>query len=122
MYQYQSADVSDMLNKTIVSIEGMYGGCEQITFTCSDGTRYGMWHEQDCCESVRIEDVAGNPDDLLDTPLLMSESYTNSDRITGTWTFYKFATVKGYVTLRWLGESNGYYSEDVSFYRLDSQP
>jgi hypothetical protein len=83
--------------------------------------RYVFAHSQDCCESVYIESIVGDIEDLVNTPILIAEESsgdtpadsTASPSESYTWTFYKFATFKGYVDIRWLGESNGYYSESV---------
>ena len=115
-------DVSEMLGKTLISIEGMENGNDEVYFNCSDGSKYFMYHEQDCCESVSIEDVCGNVEDLTGSPLLMSEetNIESGESIAGscTSTWYKFGTIKGYVTVRWHGESNGCYSEEVNFERV----
>jgi hypothetical protein len=95
---------------------------DELFFYTADGDRYKMYHDQDCCESVYIEDVIGDLDDLIGSPITMAEDVVTRGRVrsgllmkAATWTFYKFATNQGYVTLRWLGTSNGYYSESVSF-------
>lgn len=103
--------------KTITSIRtGEIDSNDAIEFTDSEGIVYFMYHSQDCCESVGIESVVGNFDDLIGHPLLLAEEASSSsenDYGSSTWTFYRFATIKGRVDVRWYGSSNGYYSESV---------
>ena len=110
----------------------------EIVFTLVDGTQYMMMHYQDCCESVYIEDIVGDLNDLIGHPLLEAEevsfnefkdlpeierlwltlsssSVYNGCGESDTWTYYKFASIKGSVSIRWYGSSNGYYSEAVDF-------
>lgn len=121
--------IPDLIGATLTAVDGCALGSERITFTLADGSSVVFFHDQDCCESVRVDDVTGDPADLVGSPLLMAEVATLSDNDPGaqqervdsdswTWSFYKFATAKGYVTVRWLGASNGYYSEGVSVVRL----
>lgn len=122
-------EFSSLLGKTLVSIV-VNDDKDVIVFTDTLGHRYVMYHEQDCCERVEIESIVGDFNDLLGTPLLMAEEAVSDvspeDAVveysldgTETWTFYKLATIKGYVDIRWCGSSNGYYSESVDFREVD---
>ena len=78
-----------------------------------------MIHHQDCCESVYLADVVGEFEDLIGYPLIeVSESTvdTGNSDVSSTASYYNFKTVKASVQLRWVGESNGYYSETVDCY------
>ena len=108
--------IEDMVGKVFTSV---VASCDTLTFS-NDQEVYEFYHEQDCCESVTIEDICGDLSDLENVPLLIAEEVqgeTPSDfdyeHESYTFTFYKFATIKGYVDVRWLGSSNGYYSESV---------
>ena len=116
---YSLTKFEDLLGKTLTSVENTGN---ELIFTLDNGQRCKLYHEQDCCENVSIEDVIGELSDLIGSPLLMAEEVSNyenpgplEDDVSYTWTFYKLATVKGYVTVRWYGSSNGYYSECVDF-------
>lgn len=115
------ADFSELIGKTLTQINV---DTDEIRFICDDGTSYRMHHLQDCCECVSVEDVIGDVEDLIGKPILKAEETTSGENPEGivkeyqdsfTWTFYHLATIKGHVTIRWYGESNGYYSESVDF-------
>lgn len=114
-------DFSILNGKTIVELSGMEKDSDEISIECSDGSAYKLYHEQDCCESVYLEDVSGNVSNLLNTPIISADLTTdsqNTDWGSQTYSYYHLKTVKGYVDLRWCGESNGYYSEEVDFVEI----
>lgn len=114
--EVESAKIQDMIGLVFSSVEKEIGNGDEIHFICDAGT-FVMYHSQDCCENVYVEDIVGDLSDLIGSTILLAEESCQDDpnaSESGTWTFYKFATIKGYVDIRWYGSSNGYYSERVS--------
>lgn len=114
--------LNEMIGKVPYRIEQDENN-KTLTFYFTDNTKGKFYHEQDFSEYVRIEDVNGDWSDLVGNPILVAEERTysaNEDEVPdcGTWTFYTFRGINGSVDVRWLGESNGYYSESVYFEML----
>ncbi len=111
---YYDVLMQDMLGKVFTEIQ-IDTNTNEIRLICNEGT-FVMYHSQDCCEHVSIDSIIGDLEDLVGNFILFAEESSHDDpdaSDSGTWTFYKFATIKGYVDIRWYGSSNGYYSERV---------
>lgn len=114
--EMEEAKFKELLGKTLVSCV-MKETKDVIEFITTDGWLYWMWHDQSCCESVTIESIVGDLTDLVGNPILVAEESSNEEdeKDLQRWTFYKLATIKGHVDIRWYGESNGCYSVSVDF-------
>jgi hypothetical protein len=123
---------NDLVGLTFTSVtrgqsDHEYTGGEAIKFVCSDGRKFELFHYQDCCESVYIESIVGELSDLENTPITFADESSGANVIPeeddygdiSGWTFYKLATVKGWVDIRWVGSSNGYYSIGVDFEEIN---
>ena len=111
-----------MVGETIVSVSGNRHDEEFVVRTTS-GLVFTFYHSQDCCEDVYLEEIIGDIDDLIGHTVVMAEETCSNDEVVGsscyqgesfTWTYYRMATERGLVVLRFFGSSNGYYSESVS--------
>jgi len=110
----------DLLGKRIMRVEVT----DSEVFLHTSSGFYNLYHEQDCCEDVYVEDVCGDIDDIVGI-ITEAEEVVSEDNIkdgdeSGTWTFYKLGTQKGSVTIRFYGTSNGYYSERVNCVYVDN--
>lgn len=129
-----SDPLAQLVGKTVTKIQQ---DNEHVIFHTQEGPVYAMYHRQDCCESVTLEDIDGDLEDLLGLIVqaeTCSDSYIEALRLVDTsvprreqdeepftWTFYRISSNRGGVMLRWLGSSNGYYSEEVSFEQVDTE-
>ena len=133
LYASQHIDRFEQLKGKVCSNVERYG--DAIWFTLSDGQVYVLEHRQECCEDVYLDDVCGDLEDLIGLPLLIAEEACKEQEVpqgidaseyyldySYSWTFYKLGTNRGYVTLRWFGSSNGYYSEVADLYFRGAGP
>lgn len=124
--EYNSLPFSILLGKTITKIfQDQEKDPYDILFVTSDGEKFILTHVQDCSENIFLEDICGDLEDILDSPIIQADEEINDTLPcedgyydSYTWTFYKLATIKGSVTLRWYSTSNGYYSEEVELFRV----
>lgn len=117
------ANLNKLVGKTIKKVTGLNKNSEEVTILFNDNSIATFFHEYDCCEDVVLYDfelTAKSLDSLIGavvndanetTSKYMAEDPEEDD---GTWTFYNINTSKGCINMRWLGTSNGYYSEEVT--------
>ena len=99
-----------------------------MAFFLSNGEMLLLYHEADCCEQFWLEDFDGEPFEITNCVIKSAEErisrdlpFDNQDterpgryNESNTWTFYVIRSLRGTVTLRFCGSSNGYYSEGVN--------
>lgn len=118
-----ATNIPELMGRTFATVAAKEGE-EEMLFTDASGRWVKFYYEQDCCASCSISDIVGDLSDLIDSPLVVAEEVSSEDEPpkageygapeSFTWTFYRFGTVKGSVTVRWFGESDGHYSEEVT--------
>ena len=69
------ANFTDLIGKTLISIRN--NNDEELIFTTTEGEIFKLYHKRDCCESVAIDDICGDLNDLIGSPILVAEEVTN---------------------------------------------
>lgn len=139
-YNWESIEGPELKGEVVSGVfSGGIGLEDAVLITFESGLVVGMWHKQDCCEYVYLEDVTGNPQDLVGGEVVVcevryedaSDDEDSSGWSSGDsdWSFLEIRTTKGDCTFRWYGSSNGYYSttadvcilkpKETGYYRVE---
>jgi hypothetical protein len=116
------AEFKDLEGRLVDRIVGLHKDSDEVLFYMHDGAIYKMYHHTDCCEHVSIAEIVGELDEgpwdqcwIVRAEESSEAAETSEEFESGTWTFYRLDTTRGCIVIRWLGRSNGYYSESVNF-------
>jgi len=128
IYDVENIDMPKEEVKKIVHSKGSFFD-PLIMLGLESGKILVFGHESDCCEEVSLKEVSGGGlDDLIGQEIkefYLSKKEEGSDpdpkkkNDSFTWTFYIIRTQKATLTISFLGESNGYYSEEVDVILFD---
>ena len=117
--------VEKLKGREIISWSGARKNSKEVIFYLDQEESIVFGHDQHCCESVNLVDF--EKQGKMEGELLYIQESSNKDNPPNdwgshTWTFYDVRTTKGLLTMRWLGTSNGYYSEsvDVTFGKVNA--
>lgn len=117
-YTYFS-DLKEMKGARIKDIRGLEKESPEVVIELLHPTvkEIVFHHEQDCCESVFLEDFEISSKSIIGGIIIDAREESSSIVEPGssdiTWTFYHIDTDKGSLFLRWCGESNTFYSTAV---------
>ena len=118
-------NIQELAGKKIVAIDIVDDSSKdhEIRIEIEGGRVFRFYHNQDCCESVTIEPSQDGDGSLLslvgkeirEASMEAIESGDPPPEYPDSWTrtTTTFRTDSETVISRWIGESNGYYSEDV---------
>lgn len=107
-------------DKTIKDVQFVHKYSDEVVITFEDDSQLTFSHDQECCETVSLEDYEYSYKDLKGSVLRTIEVRTKNKEVENIseesymWTFYNIVTSKGDLHMRWYGQSNGYYSVGVN--------
>lgn len=70
-------NIESMVGKVFTSVEQTKEYGQNVLIFENDEEQYKFTHDRECCESVWIESIVGDLDDLIGNPILLAEEATN---------------------------------------------